>query len=437
MTFTLSDLQRQSAQDFVKSRLDLQEELLQELKLLKQDLNSKLELEINQEYSSFISLPLNLIGSDEIILDFKSKLSDALLQLQSISEDYQGDSKLVKDLILKRQDIRKEKQKLKIQVQVSERLSKVVKLPSPDLSSMAQFEEYCKKLDRYSIEYSQLQFLCSQVAGNGSERLEILEMKANLSSAIQTCFRKCFQELLLQNRLVDGNQSEDGSVQARLVQNEGQIQTLQTCTEILVRISATLGTLNPTGEIFKQVIIDPFLAKLSLVQEHDLFPSVKDFLDSHCLIIDKVANSRSSFVVDGWQSICQYLLDNQPMIFHVSSPQRFHDLFQSSQKVIEYITENEANSLQLRAGTVYRDFCKRWQLSVYFQLINNEHVSNFEQCLSQDTVFESGEIDGFKLRQTVLLFKILKHIWGPNVFIRQLGHRFTKMTIIVLFIYPR
>ena len=434
MTFQIADLERQSPKDFIKSRLDLQDELLHELKLLKQDLNSKLELEINQEYTSFISLPQNLIGSDEIIADFQVKLRGALDALDEISKEYQGDSKLIKDLIEKRQEIRKEKQKLKIQVQISERLSKVAKLPSPSISSINQFEDYCKKLDRYSIEFNQLQFLSSQVGGaGGHEKLEILEMKTNLTKSIQSCLKICFEELLQTNGLTVSKKEVEEKPE-RLVRNEQATLVLNFCCETLVRISSTLGTLNPTMEIFKQVIIDPFLVKLGLYQEHELFPAIRGFLESNCSIIDTVANSRQSFVVEGWQVIGQYLLDNQPMIFHVSSPQRFHDLFQASQKVLDFVMSTSDLSIQLKSGNVYRDYCKRWQLSVYFQLINNQHVSNFEQTLAAEVVFEKSENQDLMTKPSKLLVKILQHVWGPTVFIRQLGHRFMKMTIVVTII---
>jgi hypothetical protein len=75
------------AQDFVVSHLHIpSDQLLFELKSLMSALQSELTELINNDYAQFISLSLNLVGCDKLLLDLKTPLEELHIKLKVLQE---------------------------------------------------------------------------------------------------------------------------------------------------------------------------------------------------------------------------------------------------------------------------------------------------------------------------------------------------------------
>lgn len=121
-------------------------------------------------------------------------------------------------------------------------------------------------------------------------------------------------------------------------------------------------------------------------------------------------------------------------MFHVTNPEGFHRAFQTSSEFIqkfEQLLGDRDQIGQLRSSPAYKDYSKKWQLSVYFQLCHNEICSNVEQRISNEPVVNVKNQLGLCLEGAIALYDGISTLWGDKIFIKQLGHRFWKSTLLV------
>lgn len=92
--------------------------------------------------------------------------------------------------------------------------------------------------------------------------------------------------------------------------------------------------------------------------------------------------------------------------------------------------------IALQKNSQYKNFLKKWNLPVYFQIRFQEIASGIETVLiepispaSVKGTLESLTQSEFSLRATCIIWENLQRIWNDNVYLYQLFHRFWKLSL--------
>jgi hypothetical protein len=217
---------------------------------------------------------------------------------------------------------------------------------------------------------------------------------------------------------------------------------LNECLTILIRTCLSLGKIQQAQSCFEVTIVEPFLqSKLSEVaktEELMVFDTIVEFLRLKCLPIHKITapiikGKANNFLIDSWKKIIEFLFADYQLLFHVSSPPKFHSIFNKSLNMIaNFEAMCDVSDIDVfRNSDIYRDYSKRWQLGVYFQLLHNEYASSIEMAMADGQSYTTGDVNNCRLPATNCLLTKLNAMWDKESFIFQIGHRFWKTTLLV------
>ena len=121
-----------------------------------------------------------------------------------------------------------------------------------------------------------------------------------------------------------------------------------------------------------------------------------------------------------------------------------HDVsqFQRYVATLEFLQKLEAECVTpeslttLLKNSQYKNFLKKWNLPVYFQIRFQEIASGIETVLiepispaSVKGTLESLTQSEFSLHATCTVWENLQMIWDDNVYLYQLFHRFWKLSL--------
>ncbi|KAJ3575095.1 hypothetical protein NP233_g1321 [Leucocoprinus birnbaumii] len=139
-----------------------------------------------------------------------------------------------------------------------------------------------------------------------------------------------------------------------------------------------------------------------------------------------------------WEEVATAIInDIGDSVFAAGRPNDLRKNFDTTQNFIRCL-ELYAPSAQaihvMRKHELYRDFDRRWQLPVYFQLRWKEIVVDLEEAFHEVRIEPSATKDKstFMLSQTSALWKAITLCWSPEVLIPELSHRFWRLSLQLL-----
>lgn len=159
--------------------------------------------------------------------------------------------------------------------------------------------------------------------------------------------------------------------------------------------------------------------------------------------------SRLDFVTEAvWPAVEAAVCGNMAAAFSPGIPDVFHKSVRAGARLysaVEAATGNDSQRARLRESKSSREFWKRWNLPVYFQLRFSDITSSFDECLraGPKPVSSSPEnaqgatagllrSDVYKVRATVALVAALRRCWAEDVFLPALTHRFVRLSLQLL-----
>ncbi|KIY73086.1 COG complex component [Cylindrobasidium torrendii FP15055 ss-10] len=122
-------------------------------------------------------------------------------------------------------------------------------------------------------------------------------------------------------------------------------------------------------------------------------------------------------------------------VFSVGKPNIFrkhYDITQVFIRSLEWLAPSEHAVAAMRAHPTYTSFERRWQLPVYFQMRWKELVTALEDSLvslKMDPVARRGSGPHFVTAQASAVYMAISKCWHDEIYIRELGHRFWRLTL--------
>lgn len=126
-------------------------------------------------------------------------------------------------------------------------------------------------------------------------------------------------------------------------------------------------------------------------------------------------------------------------IFAPGDPVLFHSRYIATLEFLEKL-EAECSTMEalntLKENPQYKDFLKKWNLPVYYQIRFQEIAGAVETALTEPAslALRSGTLDSlmqqeFSLHATFAIWNNLQKIWANDVYLHQLFHKFWKFSL--------
>jgi hypothetical protein len=144
-------------------------------------------------------------------------------------------------------------------------------------------------------------------------------------------------------------------------------------------------------------------------------------LDLFCLLL-----------VDGfWAYVAMEMTKSLTPIFSAANPTTFHASFTKSQQFLESFSsilpsESAKSSFEAHPATV--QFNKQFQLSVYFQLLQNQVMDEMNNAISETEILNIDPKEGYNYKASLVLSQTITRIWDPLVYIQKQHSKFMKLT---------
>ncbi|KAJ3270112.1 hypothetical protein HDV01_000553 [Terramyces sp. JEL0728] len=407
--------------EFINSRKQIpNKKMIEELSKISRQLQQELYQLINNDYQLFINLSLNLVGMDTLIYELKKPLLNLKEEYKSKTREYDERIIHLKSQLMKKNDIKQQKQTLSNYLNIHESFTKIESLLNDNQPA------------RISIEFNQLEYLIKKNTMNaelvGSKNLQL---KKKFVDQISVDLNKILVEL------IDLDSFEDDEKRNSVIGVTGAISTTESSIVPAPAVVSTLGT--PTApeqidnpellELFRilvtidQVTIaDKIINQilLAFLQKDPSFESILSLIETRLSSI--VHTSMTAFkgcnynlLQEILKPILNSLMKNKQM-FQVVDPKSFHQIYKKSTYFIDKLKPQVDEE-------IFKEYQKRWQLSVYFQLCHNDIVSDFEK--------EEEKHTGILFFNLALL-NALERLWSEDVYIFSIGHRFWKTTLLLI-----
>nr|CAD7256483.1 unnamed protein product [Timema shepardi] len=406
-----------SADDFLKSHRKkanletLRDDLGVYLKVLR---SAMIEL-INKDYADFVNLSSNLIGLDKAINGIQlplGQLREEVLQVKLSLEEAMGD---VSSLLEQRRELRAKKRSLQSLTHVHSSLNKLrelLKLHSEDKPVLP-----ANLVERAASEYNQLQFNISKC----QQHLDTAHKQQ--AEKILTLLTSSLNVMFLENVRVNNS-----DVIARCL-----------------RIYVSLDKAADVEALFRKEVVAPVLrdviSEVSLNSDprgvQGVYSRVLAFLETHMkelLEIPKVQGF--NFLVNSyWPEVEHRLETDLSSIFAPGNPEMFYQTYCETVKFLRQLERHcrtQAGAKVLRNHPQYIAFLHHWNLPVYFQ-IRQEIGGSLEATLSQGITKSLAERPSeFHLLPTASAWECLLRCWADGVFLRELAHRFWKLSLQII-----
>ncbi|KAJ3260837.1 Conserved oligomeric Golgi complex subunit 2 [Boothiomyces macroporosus] len=390
--------------EFINSKKQIpNKKMIEELSKISRQLQQELYQLINNDYQLFINLSLNLVGMDTLIFELKKPLLNLKQEYLEKTKEY--DEKIIhlKSQLMKKNDIKIQKQALSNYLNIHESFAKIESLLND------------KQAARISIELNQLEYLIKKNtmnvdAVNSQNQL----LKKKFVDQISTDLKKVLLEIID----LDSFDDEEKRASVTQIQDNPSVSTLglgtPTGSEIIhnqelleiFRILVTIDQVGIADKIISQILV-PFL------QKEPSFETILSLLETRLSPIIQTSlvafkGCNYNLLQEIVKPILISLMKNKQM-FQVVDPKSFHQVYKKSTHFIDRLSN-------FVDPEIFKEYQKRWQLSVYFQLCHNDIVSDFEK---EETKYTA-------------LISALEKLWCDDVFIFSIGHRFWRTTVLLV-----
>ncbi|KAF3428619.1 hypothetical protein E2986_03735 [Frieseomelitta varia] len=380
---------------------------------------------INRDYTDFVNLSSNMIGLDKSINDLQTPLGQLREEVMQVQQTLDDEVTTITHDMNENKKVREYKQSIFSLQHIYKSLAKLSSILS--LNTFLESPVKIDILEQAAAEFNQLQFHMSRCKLNiiDEKREEGKKLEQSYMTHLNEFFLACVHEknsaLLIRclgiyvtlDKISDAEDLVRKEIVGPLVHSVINIENLNT---------DLLGLQNIYNRLLN--ILDVELKQLLDITLHPNRLSVKGF---NFLV--------NSFWIDVEEKIEQYI----KCIFAPGDPVLFHSRYVAT---LEFLQKLEAECvtpeslIALLKNSQYKNFLKKWNLPVYFQIRFQEIASGIETVLiepispaSVKGTLESLTQSEFSLHATCIVWENLQRIWDDNMYLYQLFHRFWKLSL--------
>ncbi|CAK9815058.1 Conserved oligomeric Golgi complex subunit 2 [Anthophora plagiata] len=380
---------------------------------------------INRDYTDFVNLSSNLIGLDKAINNLQTPLGQLKEEVMQVRQTLDDEIIAITRNITESKKIREYKQSVFSLQHIYKSLNKLSLILS--LSTFLESPAKINILEQAAAEFNQLHFHMSRCKldiindkRNEAEKLEQSYM-SHLSNFFLACVQEknytllvhCLRIYVTLDKISDAENLVRKEIVSPLIYSIISIENLQT---------DLLGLQNIYNRLLNILSVE--LKQLLDITLHPNRLSVKGF---NFLV--------NSFWIDVEEKIELYI----KCIFAPGDPIVFHSRYVATLEFLEKL-EAECTTpeslVALKENLQYKNFLKKWNLPVYFQIRFQEIVSGIETALTEPVspTFVKGTLEtltknDFSLHATSVIWESLQKIWNDNIYLYQLFHRFWKFSL--------
>ncbi|XP_035726673.1 conserved oligomeric Golgi complex subunit 2-like [Vespa mandarinia] len=382
---------------------------------------------INRDYTDFVNLSSNLIGLDKAISSLEMPLSQLREEVMQIQQT------LNEEIIILSNNLNDDSQ-IKLQKQSLHSLQCVYKCLRK-LSSMLSMDNYMESftkidvLEQATAELNHLKFNASRCRSDISidQQTESKKLEDLLITHLNELFLVCIHE-------------KDSNLLIRCL-----------------RIYIMLDNVTTAELVVRRDVISPIIN--NILQDEDsqtefnnlqsiynrllniLSGELKQLLDI-TLYSNRIQVKGFNFLVNSFWIEIEEKIDQQlKYIFAPGNPELFHKRYTETmwfRKKLEEFYNVPAHISILKDHLQYKNFLKKWNLPVYFQIRFQEIAGTvetaFKKSISPELIKGSANIlmlEEFSLYTTSIVWNCLYRIWSENIYLSQLFQEFWKLTLQV------
>lgn len=139
-----------------------------------------------------------------------------------------------------------------------------------------------------------------------------------------------------------------------------------------------------------------------------------------------------------WLEVVEKFEENLSFIFSAGDPEKFHSHYTTMFAWLDDFERRlgDVKAIEkFRSNPSYSGFTSRWNLSIYFQIRQQEIAMPVE--LAVEDMFEKGSGGKYHLASTEVVLSSIRQCWDPSIFLVALTNRFWKMTLQILARYTK
>ncbi|KAF9450434.1 COG complex component [Macrolepiota fuliginosa MF-IS2] len=197
---------------------------------------------------------------------------------------------------------------------------------------------------------------------------------------------------------------------------------------------------NPLAHVYNQIL--RFIARdMKDIMELAEHASSKKATKPASNVLEEQEDTSDGFQIMGyvvWEEVASAIInDIGDNVFSAGRPSDLRKNYDTTQNFLRYLElfAPSAQAVQIMRGhELYREFERRWQLPVYFQLRWKEIVVDVEEAFNELRIEPTIVKDKltFSLSQTAALWHAITTCWSSEVLIPELSHRFWRLTLQLL-----
>ncbi|XP_015595629.1 conserved oligomeric Golgi complex subunit 2 isoform X2 [Cephus cinctus] len=379
---------------------------------------------INKDYVDFVSLSSNLIGLDKAINNLQvplGQLREELMQVRQTLDDAITELTIA---LINHQRIRERKKSLQSLARVYKSIAKLSQILATSTTTAGSLKP--DLLERAATEFNQLKFHTSRCKSDIAPiQSQSFELEQHLTAILDDSFI-----LSIKNKQ----------------------------TNLLVRhlrIYITLDKIADAENLVRKKIVGPavdnIIHKTNLQSEplglqgifQRLLNVLNEELDELLIVTshpDRMIVKGFNFLINSyWSEVEEKIELDMSSIFAPGHPEQFYRRYMETLEFLSKLEERCSNFetlAVLKNHTQYKQFLKKWNLPVYFQIRFQEVATAVESVLcepiSPTSIIENANnihSMEYSLYATHITFDSLLRGWAEGVFLPQLLHRFWKLSL--------
>lgn len=380
---------------------------------------------INRDYTDFVNLSSNLIGLDKAINDLQVPLGQLREEVMQVRQTLDDEITTISNNMNESKRIREYKQSLFSLQHIYKSLNKLSSVLS--LSTYLESSTKIDILEQAAAEFNHLRFHISRC------KLDIISDKEKESEQFEQSYMTYLNEFFL-----------------ACIQEKNSVLLIR-----CLRIYVTLDKIKDAENLVRKEIVSPLIDSVISIENlqidllglksiynrllNILSVELKQLLDI-TLHSDRISVNGFNFLVNSfWIDVEEKIQQYIKCIFAPGDPVLFHSRYVAT---LEFLEKLEAECITsdslaaLKENAQYRNFLKKWNLPVYFQIRFQEIAGAVEVVLTEPISPASvkGNLDTlmrneFSLHSTSTVWTNLQRIWADDVYLYQLFHRFWKFSL--------
>ncbi|KAL1492638.1 hypothetical protein ABEB36_010868 [Hypothenemus hampei] len=227
--------------------------------------------------------------------------------------------------------------------------------------------------------------------------------------------------------------------------NNGQKDTILKC----LRMYVDLQQQNVAYDIFRENILKPLLQPILTEKYLEqcnndisiIYDEVKEILNTKVDFLEIIVQANTdikslNFVVNSfWKQFDVSSREGLPHITAPGNPDLFQKRFTNTYNLLKYISAKANNEELLKEDESFKNYLKRFNLPVYFEIKFQQIAGNFETETINLTLNNIDALENehsLKLKSSVILWNSIKTTFDKDVYIDQLADQFIRLAMMLL-----